>query len=54
LRQWGDEEMVDTLVTHLIEADNRPAAVYSTYQDLTDQPGRSYRRWALDHAADFS
>ncbi|WP_039638297.1 NAD-dependent epimerase [Streptomyces sp. 769] len=53
LRQWGDEEMVDTLLTHLAEADNRPAAVCSTYRDLTGGPGRSYAQWALDHAADF-
>ncbi|GGX23438.1 hypothetical protein [Streptomyces noursei] len=53
LRQWGDEEMVDTLLTHLAAADNRPAVVCSTYRGLTGGPGRSYAQRALDHAADF-
>ncbi|WP_018540805.1 MULTISPECIES: NAD(P)H-binding protein [unclassified Streptomyces] len=53
LHQWGDEEMVDTLLGHLSDADNRPATVHSTYQDLMGRPGRTYAQWALDHADDF-
>jgi uncharacterized protein YbjT (DUF2867 family) len=53
LGQWGDEELVNTLVKHLVDADNRPAPVYTTYPDLTGEQGRTYARWAADHAADF-
>ncbi|WP_039937302.1 SDR family oxidoreductase [Streptomyces himastatinicus] len=53
LSQWGDEEMVDTLVGHLVEADGRPAPVFSTYTDLTGEQARGYAQWATDHADDF-
>ncbi|MEU5213935.1 NAD(P)H-binding protein, partial [Streptomyces sp. NPDC020742] len=53
LSQWGAEEMVNTLVKHLVDANNRPAPVYTTYPDLTGKKGRTYAQWAVDHAADF-
>ncbi|MCK7625841.1 NAD(P)H-binding protein [Streptomyces sp. RS10V-4] len=53
LSQWGDAEMVDTLVRHLVESDGRPAEVSPVYEELTGRPGRSYAQWAQDHAADF-
>ncbi|KUL54467.1 NAD-dependent epimerase [Streptomyces sp. NRRL F-4489] len=53
LSQWGDAEMVDTLVRHLVESDDRPAPVSPVYEELTGRPGRGYAQWALDHAGDF-
>ncbi|MER6049820.1 hypothetical protein ABT168_20600 [Streptomyces sp. NPDC001793] len=45
--------MVDTLLDHLADADDRPATVHPTYRDLMGRPGRTYARWALGHADDF-
>jgi uncharacterized protein YbjT (DUF2867 family) len=53
LAQWGNEEMIDTLLGHLREADGQPASVSTTYRDLTGRPGRSYAQWATDHAEEF-
>ncbi|MEV2214951.1 NAD(P)H-binding protein [Streptomyces sp. NPDC050997] len=53
LGRWGDAELVDTLVRHLVEAVGRPAPVFTTYQDLTGEPGRTYADWTVDHADDF-
>lgn len=41
LGRRGDAEVVDTLVTHLVEADGRPAPVLTMYQDLTGTEGRA-------------
>lgn len=53
LGQWGDERLVGTLLNELREATGRPAQITSTVQDLTGHPARSFRQWAVDHAADF-
>lgn len=53
LSQWGDDNMVDTLIRHLRDADNHPARTTSTTTELLNQPSRSYRQWAIDHANEF-
>ncbi|QWF80639.1 SDR family oxidoreductase [Amycolatopsis sp. CA-230715] len=53
LSQWGDDSMVDTLLTHLRAADGVPQSIAPDFQEITGREPTSYARWAVDHADDF-
>jgi hypothetical protein len=33
---------------------DQPALVTSTVEEVTGRPARTFRQWAIDHAADFA
>src|SRR5262249_30242461 len=46
--------VADMLVSAYAAAVDRPALVTSTIEEITGTPARSFRQWAIDHAADFA
>jgi len=46
--------LADMLMSAYAAAIGLPALVTSTIEDLTGTPARSFRQWAIDHAADFT
>jgi uncharacterized protein YbjT (DUF2867 family) len=46
--------VADMLLSAYAAAVNRPALVTSTIEEVTGTPARTFREWAIDHAADFA
>jgi uncharacterized protein YbjT (DUF2867 family) len=46
--------IADMLLDAYAAAVGKPALVTSTVLDVTGQPARSFREWAMDHAAEFA
>ena len=46
--------VADMLLSAYAAAVDRPALVTSTIEEVTGTPARTFREWAIDHAADFA
>ena len=46
--------VTDMLLSAYGAAVDRPALVTSTIEEVTGKPARTFREWAIDHAAEFS
>jgi uncharacterized protein YbjT (DUF2867 family) len=46
--------VADMLLSAYAAAVDRPAFVTSTIEEVTETPARTFREWAIDHAADFA
>ena len=53
LEAWGDPSFVDSALATWASFEREPELVTSTVEKLTGSPARTFRQWALDHAADF-
>jgi len=53
LREWPGPVM-DMLLSAYAAAVDRPAFLTSCIQDVTGRPARTFREWAIDHAAEFT
>jgi uncharacterized protein YbjT (DUF2867 family) len=53
LREWPGPVM-DMLLSAYTAAVDRPAFLTSCIQDVTGRPARTFREWAIDHAAEFT
>jgi uncharacterized protein YbjT (DUF2867 family) len=54
LASWGNPDFVDHALGYWASLVTEPEAVTSTVEDVTGSPARTFREWAVDHAADFS
>ena len=45
--------VADMLLSAYAAAVDRPALVTSTIEEISGTPARTFRQWAIDHAADF-
>jgi len=46
--------VADMLLSAYAAAVDQPAFLTSAIEDLTGRPARTFREWAIDHAADFA
>ncbi|GAA3292478.1 NAD(P)H-binding protein [Dactylosporangium vinaceum] len=53
LSRWGQADVVDQLLRYLSTWDDHPVPVVDARQQLLGVTGRSFARWAADHADDF-
>ncbi|KAB1908974.1 NAD(P)H-binding protein [Micromonospora sp. AMSO1212t] len=53
LAAWGDPAFVDMALDGWAAMSDTPEPVTTTVEDVTGVPARTFRQWALDHAADF-
>ena len=51
--EWGDESFVDAALAHWASLVGRGEPVTHEVERITGHPARTFRTWALDHAADF-
>jgi uncharacterized protein YbjT (DUF2867 family) len=54
LTSWGNPDFVDRALGYWASLVAEPEPVTSTVEDVTGSPARTFREWAVDHAADFS
>jgi uncharacterized protein YbjT (DUF2867 family) len=50
---WGVPGAVDAALRTWASFADEPETVTSTVRDITGRPARTFREWAVDHAADF-
>jgi uncharacterized protein YbjT (DUF2867 family) len=53
LTAWGDPAFVDMALDGWAAMVDSPEPVTTTVEQVTGVPARTFRQWALDHAADF-
>jgi uncharacterized protein YbjT (DUF2867 family) len=53
LEAWGNPSFVDSALATWASFEREPELVTGTVAELTGSPARTFRQWALDHAADF-
>lgn len=53
LTAWGDPAFVDMALDGWAAMVDAPEPVTTTVEQVTGVPARTFRQWALDHAADF-
>ncbi|GIG87285.1 NAD(P)H-binding protein [Plantactinospora endophytica] len=52
--RWGDAGFLDGALAYWAGLVTEPEPVTRTVQEVTGVPARSFREWAIDHAADFA
>jgi hypothetical protein len=52
-RRWPPPAAVDGIFGAHAQFVAEPEPVTATVEEITDEPARTFRRWALDHAREF-